>query len=74
MKGLCLRLRPDAVRLEALRVLGSRNLKGWKVSGLEVLKACPEGPPPPPALNLFGGVAAPRVYRGSKFVWGGGQY
>ena len=45
-----------AVRLEALRALGSRNLK--------------EPAPHPP--NLFGGVAAPRIYRGSKFVGGGG--
>ena len=27
---------------------------------------------PPFPLNLFGGVAGPRVYRGSKFVGGGG--
>ena len=38
-KALCLALRAYALRLEALRALGSRNLKGWKASGLEVLKA-----------------------------------
>ena len=37
--GLCFRLRAYAIRLEALRALGSSNLKGWKASGLEVLKA-----------------------------------
>ena len=37
--GLCLGLSAYAVRLEALRALGSRNRKGWKASGLEVLKA-----------------------------------
>ena len=38
-EGLCFGLRAYAVRLEALRALGSRNLTGWKASGLEVLKA-----------------------------------
>ena len=38
-EGLCFGLRAYAVRLEAPRALGSRNLKGWKASGLEVLKA-----------------------------------
>ena len=31
--------RAYAVRLEALRPLGSRNLKGWKASGFKVPKA-----------------------------------
>ena len=38
-KGLCFGLKAYAVRLEALRALGSRNLEVWKASGLEVLKA-----------------------------------
>ena len=43
--------------------LGSRNLQGWKASGLKVLKACgPEGGSPSPPPHLFGGVAAPRVF------------
>ena len=39
LKGLCFGLRASAVRLGALSALGSRNLKGGKASGLEVLKA-----------------------------------
>ena len=57
LKGSCLGLRAYAVRLEALRALGSRNLKGWKASGLKVLHTCgPEvdspSPPPPPQFCL----------------------
>ena len=53
-KGLCLGLRAYAIRLEALRSLGFRNLEGWKASG-----GPPEGgstsPSPLPICYLLGG-------------------
>ena len=72
-KGLCFGLRAYAVRLEALRALGSRNLKGWKASGLEAPKTVPPLPPPPPPICLGG--SPRRAFIGSFFFfffWGGG--